>query len=127
MRQPIKTENAPAAIGPYSQAIKANGFVFVSGQIPIDPQTGEFVTGGITEQTARVLKNLTGVLEAAGSSLEQVVKTTVFLADMKEFSSMNEVYKDFFPSAPPARSTVAAAGLPRDARVEIEAVALVSE
>ena len=127
MRQPIKTENAPAAIGPYSQAIKANGFVFVSGQIPIDPQTGEFVTGGITEQTARVLKNLTAVLEAAGSSLEQVVKTTVFLADMKEFSSMNEVYKDFFPSPPPARSTVAAAGLPRDARVEIEAVALVSE
>ena len=127
MRQPIKTENAPAAIGPYSQAIKANGFVFVSGQIPIDPHTGEFVAGGITEQTARVLKNLTAVLEAAGSSLEQVVKTTVFLADMKEFSSMNEVYKDFFPSPPPARSTVAAAGLPRDARVEIEAIALVSE
>jgi 2-iminobutanoate/2-iminopropanoate deaminase len=127
VRQPIKTENAPAAIGPYSQAIKANGFVYVSGQIPIDPHTGEFVAGGITEQTARVLKNLTAVLEAAGSSLEQVVKTTVFLADMKEFSSMNEVYKDFFPSPPPARSTVAAAGLPRDARVEIEAVALVSE
>lgn len=127
MRQPIKTENAPAAIGPYSQAIKANGFVFVSGQIPIDPHTGEFVAGGISEQTARVLKNLTAVLEAAGSSLNQVVKTTVFLADMKEFSSMNEVYKDFFPSPPPARSTVAAAGLPRDARVEIEAVALVSE
>ena len=127
MRQPIKTDNAPAAIGPYSQAIKAKGFVFVSGQIPIDPQTGEFVAGGIAEQTARVLKNVTAVLEAAGSSLEQVVKTTVFLADMKEFSSMNEVYKDFFPSPPPARSTVAAAGLPRDARVEIEAVALVSE
>ena len=127
MRQPIKTENAPAAIGPYSQAIKANGFVYVSGQIPIDPQTGEFVAGGIAEQTARVLKNLTAVLEAAGSSLEQVVKTTVFLADMKEFSSMNEVYAGFFPSPPPARSTVAAAGLPRDARVEIEAVALISE
>ena len=127
MRQPIKTENAPAAIGPYSQAIKANGFVFVSGQIPIDPQTGEFVAGGIAEQTGRVLKNLTAVLEAAGSSLEQVIKTTVFLADMKEFAGMNEVYKDFFPIPPPARSTVAAAGLPRDARVEIEAVALVSE
>ena len=127
MRQPIKTDSAPAAIGPYSQAIKANGFVFVSGQIPIDPQTGEFVEGGITEQTARVLKNLTAVLEAAGSSLEQVVKTTVFLADMKEFSSMNEVYAEFFPSPPPARSTVAAAGLPRNARVEIEAVALISE
>ena len=127
MRQPIKTENAPAAIGPYSQAIKANGFVFVSGQIPIDPQTGEFVAGGIAEQTARVLKNLTAVLEASGSSLEQVVKTTVFLADMKEFSTMNEVYAGFFPSPPPARSTVAAAGLPRDARIEIEAVALISE
>ena len=127
MRQRIQTDNAPAAIGPYSQAIKANGFVFVSGQIPIDPQTGEFVSGGIAEQTARVLKNLTAVLEAAGSSLEQVVKTTVFLADMKEFSGMNEVYKDFFPTPPPARSTVAAAGLPRDARVEIEAVALVSD
>lgn len=127
MRQRIQTENAPAAIGPYSQAIKANGFVFVSGQIPIDPQTGEFVEGGIAEQTARVLKNLTAVLEAAGSSLAQVVKTTVFLADMKEFSGMNEVYATFFPSPPPARATVAAAGLPRDARVEIEAIALISE
>jgi 2-iminobutanoate/2-iminopropanoate deaminase len=127
VRQRIQTENAPAAIGPYSQAIKANGFVFVSGQIPIDPQTGEFVEGGITEQTARVLKNLTAVLEASGSSLEQVVKTTVFLADMKEFSGMNEVYATFFPSPSPARATVAAAGLPRDARVEIEAVALCSE
>lgn len=127
MRQRIQTDNAPAAIGPYSQAIKANGFVFVSGQIPIDPQTGEFVAGGIAEQTARVLKNLTAVLEAAGSSLEQVVKTTVFLADMKEFAGMNEVYAGFFPTPPPARSTVAAAGLPRDARVEIEAVALISE
>ena len=101
--------------------------MFVSGQIPIDPQTGEFVAGGIAEQTARVLKNLTAVLEAAGSSLDQVVKTTVFLADMKEFSGMNEVYATFFPKPPPARATVAAAGLPRDARVEIEAVALVSE
>ena len=127
VRERIQTDKAPAAIGPYSQAIRAGGFVFVSGQIPIDPQTGEFVAGGIAEQTARVLKNLTAVLEAAGSSLEQVVKTTVFLADMKEFSSMNEVYKDFFPSLQPARSTVAAAGLPRDARVEIEVVALVSE
>jgi 2-iminobutanoate/2-iminopropanoate deaminase len=127
LRQRVQTKNAPAAIGPYSQAIKANGFVFVSGQIPIDPHTGEFVAGGIAEQTARVLKNLTAVLEAAGSSLEQVVKTTVFLADMKEFSGMNEVYATFFPSPSPARATVAAAGLPRDARVEIEAVALCSE
>src|SRR5215217_3105938 len=122
VRQRIQTDNAPAAIGPYSQAIKAGGFVFVSGQIPIDPATGEFVSGGITEQTDRVLKNLAAVLDAAGSSLERVVKTTVFLADMKEFSGMNEVYATFFTGAPPARATVAAAGLPRDARVEIEAV-----
>ena len=127
MREQIQTKNAPAAIGPYSQAIKAGGLVFVSGQIPIDPETGEFVAGGIAEQTERVLKNLTAVLEAAGSGLDKVVKTTVFLADMKEFAAMNEVYARFFSSAPPARATVAAAGLPRDARVEIEAVALASE
>jgi len=127
VRERIQTENAPAAIGPYSQAIKAGGFVFVSGQIPIDPQTGQFVPGGIAEQTRQVLKNLAAVLEAAGSSLDRVVKTTVFLADMKEFSGMNEVYATFFSSPPPARATVAAAGLPRDARVEIEVVALASE
>ena len=127
MRERIQTDNAPAAIGPYSQAIKANGFVFVSGQIPTNPETGEFVAGGIAEQTEQVFKNLKAVLEAAGSSLDQVVKTTVFLADMKEFSGMNEVYAKFFSGAPPARATVAAAGLPRDARVEIEAVAVVSE
>jgi 2-iminobutanoate/2-iminopropanoate deaminase len=127
LREIIQTDNAPGAIGPYSQAIKAGGFVFVSGQIPTDPQTGEFVAGGITEQTEQVLKNLKAVLEASGSSLAQVVKTTVFLADMKEFSGMNEVYATFFSGAPPARATVAAAGLPRDARVEIEAVSLVSE
>ena len=127
MREKIQTENAPAAIGPYSQAIKAGGLVFVSGQIPTDPATGEFVAGGISEQTQQVLKNLSAVLEAAGSSLDQVVKTTVFLADMKEFSGMNEVYATFFTGPPPARATVAAAGLPRDARVEIEAVALISE
>jgi 2-iminobutanoate/2-iminopropanoate deaminase len=127
MRQRIQTENAPAAIGPYSQAIKAGGFVFVSGQIPTDLKTGEFVAGGIAEQTEQVLKNLAAVLEAAGSGLDQVVKTTVFLADMKEFSGMNEVYATFFSESPPARATVAAAGLPRGARVEIEAVALVSE
>ena len=127
MRKRIQTENAPAAIGPYSQAIKAGGFVFCSGQVAIDPQTGQFVAGGVAEQTEQVLKNLSAVLEAAGSSLDQVVKTTVFLADMKEFSAMNEVYARFFSEPPPARATVAAAGLPRDARVEIEAVALVSE
>ena len=127
VRERIQTENAPAAIGPYSQAIKAGGFVFASGQIPIEPQTGQFVAGGIAEQTRQVLQNLGAVLEAAGSSLDLVVKTTVFLADMKEFSGMNEVYATFFSSPPPARATVAAAGLPRDARVEIEAVALASE
>jgi 2-iminobutanoate/2-iminopropanoate deaminase len=123
----VQTDSAPAAIGPYSQAIRANGFVYASGQIPIDPQTGEFVAGGIREQTEQVLKNLSAVLKAAGSGLEQVVKTTVFLADMKEFAAMNEVYSRFFASEPPARATVAAAGLPRDARVEIEAVALAME
>jgi 2-iminobutanoate/2-iminopropanoate deaminase len=127
LRERIQTNNAPQAIGPYSQAIKAGGFVFISGQIPIEPLTGEFVAGGITEQTEQVLKNLAAVLEVAGSSLEQVVKTTVFLADMKEFSAMNEVYARFFPAPAPARATVAVAGLPRDARVEIEVVALVSE
>jgi len=101
--------------------------VFASGQIPIDPATGEFVKGGVGEQTEQVLKNLSAVLEAAGSGLDKIVKTTVFLADMKEFAQMNEVYATFFADAPPARATVAALGLPRDARVEIEAVALVSE
>ena len=127
MRERVQTDKAPAAIGPYSQAIRAGGFVFASGQIPIDPATGEFVKGGVAEQTEQVLKNLSAVLEAAGSGLDKVVKTTVFLADMKEFAQMNEVYGKFFTAAPPARATVAAAGLPRDARVEIEAVALLSE
>jgi 2-iminobutanoate/2-iminopropanoate deaminase len=125
VREIIKTDLAPHAIGPYSQAIKANGFVFASGQIPTDPSTGQFVTGGIEEQTEQVLKNLAAVLEAAGSSLNRVVKTTVFLADMQEFGAMNEVYGRFFPQDPPARATVEASRLPRDARVEIEAIALV--
>jgi len=124
LREPVKTTHAPAALGPYSQAIKAGGFVYVSGQVPIDPETGEFVAGGIAEQTDRVLTNVAAVLEAAGSSLDKVVKTTVFLADMNEFSAMNEVYAKYFTDAPPARATVQAARLPRDARVEIEAVAL---
>ena len=127
MKARVQTDKAPAAIGPYSQAIRANGFVYASGQIPIDPQTGEFVSGGIREQTEQVLKNLAEVLKAAGSSLDGVVKTTVFLADMQEFAVMNEVYAKFFIGEPPARATVAAAGLPRNARVEIEAVALVAE
>jgi 2-iminobutanoate/2-iminopropanoate deaminase len=127
VKQIIKTDRAPQAIGPYSQAIKARGFVYASGQIPIDPATGQFVAGGITEQTEQVMKNVAAVLEAAGSRLDQIVKTTVFLADMEEFAAMNEVYAKFFASDPPARATVQAAGLPRNARVEIEVVALVDE
>ena len=126
MKQVIHTDRAPQAIGPYSQAIKARGFVYASGQIPIDPQTGQFVPGGIEEQTEQVLKNLAAVLEAAGSGLDRVIKTTVFLVDMQEFGAMNEVYGRFFMKEPPARATVQAARLPRDARVEIEAIALAS-
>lgn len=126
MKEIIQTEHAPAAIGPYSQAIKGNGLVFASGQIPTDPATGQFVAGGIAEQTEQVLKNLAAVLEAAGSGLDRVVKTTVFLVDMQEFAAMNEVYGEFFKEAPPARATVEAGRLPRDARVEIEAIALAS-
>lgn len=124
MKQIIETGDAPQAIGPYSQAVRAAGFVFCSGQIPIDPQTGEFVPGGVAEQTRQVLKNLSAVLEAAGTGLERVVKTTVFLADMNDFAAMNEVYATFFTESAPARATVEAARLPRDARVEIEAIAL---
>ncbi|MCS6873790.1 MAG: RidA family protein [Pyrinomonadaceae bacterium] len=121
----ISTDKAPKAIGPYSQAIKFGNIVFCSGQIPIDPLTGEFVPGGIVEQTEQVLKNLSAVLEAAGSSLQKVVKTTVFLADMNDFAAMNEVYERFFSRNKPARSTVQAARLPKDARVEIECIAFV--
>jgi 2-iminobutanoate/2-iminopropanoate deaminase len=124
LKEIIQTEHAPQAIGPYSQAVRANGLIFASGQIPIDPQTGQFVAGGITEQTEQVLKNLEAVLEAAGSGLVNVVKTTVFLIDMQEFTAMNEVYGRFFKEQPPACATVEAARLPRDARVEIEAIAL---
>ena len=127
MKQIVKTGLALQAIGPYSQAVKAGGFVFASGQIPIDPETGEFVSGGIAEQTRQVMKNLSAVLEAAGSDLQLVVKTTVFLADMSEFTAMNEVYGTFFSDEPPARATVQAARLPRDARVEIEAIAQLRE
>lgn len=126
MKEIVQTEHAPQAIGPYSQAVKANGLIFASGQIPTDPQTGQFVAGGIEEQTEQVLKNLAAVLKAAGSNLNRVVKTTVFLIDMQEFAAMNEVYGKFFKEQPPARATVEAARLPRDARVEIEAIALVS-
>jgi 2-iminobutanoate/2-iminopropanoate deaminase len=124
MKEIISTENAPGAIGPYSQAVKTGNMVFLSGQIPIDPQTGEFVSGGVTEQTEQVLKNLSAVLEAAGTSLNNVVKTTVFLADMNDFTAMNEVYARYFNENKPARATVQAARLPRDARVEIECIAV---
>lgn len=123
MKQIIQTGDAPQAIGPYSQAVRVGNFVFVSGQIPIDPKTGEFVNGGVGEQTEQVLKNITAVLSAAGTNLENVVKTTVFLADMGDFVVMNEVYAKFFTENPPARATVQAARLPRDARVEIEVIA----
>ena len=126
-RRIVKTGGAPGAIGPYSQAVVAGGFVFASGQIALDPATGQFVEGGVREQTAQVLRNLSQVLEAAGTSLGLVVKTTVFLADMNDFAAMNETYAGFFPQDPPARSTVEAARLPRDARVEIDVVALAGE
>src|SRR5882724_3519218 len=115
MKDVVLTDRAPKAIGPYSQAIKAGGFLFASGQIPIDPLTGQFVAGGIAEQTEQVLKNLSAVLQAGGSSLDRVVKTTVFLADMDEFALMNEVYGKYFGASLPARATVQAARLPRDA------------
>jgi 2-iminobutanoate/2-iminopropanoate deaminase len=123
VKEIISTTSAPQAIGPYSQAVKIGQFLFSSGQIPLDPQTGEFVVGGIKEQTERVLDNLTAVLKASGADLTQVVKTTVFLADMADFAAMNEVYGRFFQENPPARSTIQAAGLPRGARVEIEVIA----
>ncbi len=125
MKEIVSTENAPGAIGPYSQAIKAGGMVFCSGQIPIDPATGAFVSDVVSEQTEQVLKNLSEVLKAAGSGLDSVVKTTVFLADMNDFAEMNEVYGRFFSDNKPARATVQAARLPRDAKVEIECIAIV--
>ncbi len=124
MREPIQTDRAPKAIGPYSQAIKANGFIFASGQIPLDPDTMQIVEGGIRQQTERVMNNIKAVLEAAGSSLEQVVKTTVYLSDLNDFAEMNETYGRFFGEAPPARSTVEVRRLPRDVRVEIDVIAL---
>jgi len=124
VKEIVATERAPRAIGPYSQAVRSGNFLFASGQIPIDPATGEFVAGGITEQTEQVMRNVSAILEAAGADLQKVVKTTVFLADMDDFTAMNEVYGRFFGEDPPARATVQAARLPRDARVEIEAIAI---
>lgn len=124
MRETVHTDKAPAAIGPYSQAVKANGMVFLSGQIPLDPATGELVKGDIGQQTERVMKNLEAVLAASGSSLGKVVKTTVYLADMADYAGMNEVYGKFFVKEPPARAAVQAGGLPKDARLEIDVIAL---
>ncbi|HLX75701.1 MAG TPA: RidA family protein [Terriglobales bacterium] len=124
MRDVVATKDAPQAIGPYSQAIKANGFVFISGQIAIDPSGGQIIAGDVAAQTERVLKNLEAILKAAGSGLERVVRTTVFLKNMGDFAAMNEVYGRFWKSAPPARSTVEVARLPRDVAVEIDVIAL---
>jgi len=124
MKEIVTTDRGPKAIGPYSQAVKANGFIFVSGQIAIDPATQQLMPGDIQQQTERVMENLKGIVMAAGSTMENVVRTTVFLADMNEFTAMNEIYGKYFPAAPPARATVQVARLPRDARVEIDVVAL---
>ena len=125
MNHTVSTDKAPQAIGPYSQAVISQGFVFLSGQIALDPATGQVVEGGIEEQTVRVLENLKAVLEASQSSLERVVKTTVYLKDMGEFARMNAIYARYFPANQPARATVEAARLPRDARVEIDCIASV--
>ena len=127
MRSIISTDRGPKAIGPYSQAIKANGFVFLSGQIPLDPASQQLVSGDIAVQTERVLQNISGILEAAGASLARVVKTTVFLKNMGDFAAMNEVYARYFTAEPPARSTVEVARLPKDVLVEIEVIALSGE
>jgi 2-iminobutanoate/2-iminopropanoate deaminase len=125
-KQTIQTTNAPAAIGPYSQAVRAGDLLFVSGQIPLDPKTGELVRGGIAEETKKVLDNLKAIIEAAGGSLGDVVKTTIFLKDMGSFAAVNEVYGTYFPQPFPARATVEVARLPRDVNVEIEAIAKLS-
>jgi 2-iminobutanoate/2-iminopropanoate deaminase len=124
MREVVSTDHGPKAIGPYSQAVKANGFVFISGQVALNPATGQLVEGGIAQQTERVLENLRGIVEASGSSMHKAVKVSVFLKDMNDFAAMNEVYARFFPSAPPARSTVEVARLPKDVRIEIDLIAL---
>jgi 2-iminobutanoate/2-iminopropanoate deaminase len=123
MKEIVATASAPQAIGPYSQAVTWNGMAFLSGQIPLDPQTGQIVEADVAAQTERVLQNLKAVLEAAGSSLNKVLKTTVFLKDMNEFGRMNEVYARYFPQQPPARATVEVARLPKDVRVEIDCIA----
>lgn len=125
MKKVIQTIKAPKPIGPYSQAIRAGNFIFLSGQIPIDPSTGEMIKGDIRQQTRQVLENIKGVLESQGLNMEDVVKVTIFLKNMGNFSLVNEVYATYFPSFPPARSTVEVAKLPRNAEIEIEAIALI--
>jgi len=127
MREVISTHDGPKAIGPYSQAIKANGMVFLSGQIPLDPASQQLINGDVAAQTERVLQNITGILRAAGSSLAQVVKTAVFLKNMNDFAAMNEVYGRHFNTDPPARSTVEVARLPKDVLVEIDGIALAGD
>ena len=124
MREVVSTSDGPQAIGPYSQAIRANGFVFVSGQVAFDPATKQIIEGDVAAQTERVMKNLAAILKAAGSGLEKVVKSGVFLKNMSDFAAMNEVYGKYFPSAPPARSTVEVARLPREVLVEIDVIAI---
>jgi 2-iminobutanoate/2-iminopropanoate deaminase len=123
MKDIVLTDRGPKPIGPYSQAVKSNGFVFISGQVALDPKTNEFVGADVRQQTERVLENLKAILEASGVTLSHVVKTTVFLKDMNDFAAMNEVYARYFTAAPPARSTVQAARLPKDALVEIDLIA----
>jgi 2-iminobutanoate/2-iminopropanoate deaminase len=126
MKNVVTTDRGPKPIGPYSQAIKANGFVYLSGQVALDPKTGEMVGADIRQQTERVFENIKGILEAAGATFHHVIKTTVFLKEMNDFTAMNEVYARFFTAAPPTRSTVQVSRLPKDALVEIEVIAAVS-
>ena len=125
MREIVLTDRGPKPIGPYSQGIKVNGLLFVSGQVSIDPKTNEFIAGDIAQQTERTLENVKGIVEAAGSKLSHVIKTTVFLKNMSDFAAMNEVYARYFSAAPPARSTVEVARLPKDALIEMEIIATV--
>lgn len=125
MKEVILTDRGPKPIGPYSQAVRANGFLYLSGQVALDPKTGEMTGADIRQQTERTLENVKGILEAAGSNLHHIVKTTVFLKDMNDFAAMNELYAKYFASAPPARSTVQVSRLPKDALVEIEVIAVV--